>query len=91
MTVGAGALFALEVLHTNGAQFYDVSVYTIGAGGMCLVVYRGLQGATFGEIWHFPDAPLSSASEVMLGALVGLVAGYTGIAFRRYGHQAQGQ
>lgn len=78
-----GALFALEVLHTMGMQFFDVAVYAIGAGGVCLAVYRGLQGDDFGAIWSFPDAPQSSATEVILGAIVGAIAGGVGIAFRR--------
>ncbi|CAM9352397.1 unnamed protein product, partial [Hapterophycus canaliculatus] len=77
-----GALFALEVLHTMGMQFFDVSVYAIGAGGVCLAVYRGLQGEEFGAIWTFPDAPQSSATEVILGAVVGGIAGIVGIGFR---------
>lgn len=78
-----GALFALEVLHTMGMQFFDVAVYAVGSGGVCLAVYRGLQGEEFGEIWAFPDSPLSSATEVVLGAVVGAIAGGVGIAFRR--------
>lgn len=79
----AGALFALEVLHTMGMQFFDVGVYAIGAGGVCLAIYRGLQGDEFGAIWSFPDAPQSSATEVILGAIVGAIAGGVGIGFRR--------
>ena len=66
-----------------GMQFFDVAVYAIGAGGLCLVVYRGLQGVSFGEIWHYPDVPQSTAAEVILGAAVGAIAGVMGIAFRR--------
>ncbi|CAM9780961.1 unnamed protein product [Pylaiella littoralis] len=77
-----GALFALEVLHTMGMQFFEVAVYAVGAGGFCLAVYRGLQGDDFGAIWNFPDAPESTATEVVLGAIVGAIAGGVGIAFR---------
>ena len=66
-----------------GMQFFDVAVYAIGSGGVCLAVYRGLQGEEFGKIWTFPDSPLSSATEVVLGAVVGAIAGGVGIAFRR--------
>ncbi|CAN0041542.1 unnamed protein product, partial [Sphacelaria rigidula] len=79
-----GALFALEVLHTMGMQFFDVAVYAIGAGGMCLVVYRGLGGDTFGAIWDFAIPPQSSAAEVILGTLVGVVAGGVGLVFRSF-------
>lgn len=67
-----------------GMQFFDVAVYAVGAGGVCLAVYRGLQGDDFGAIWSFPDAPESSAAEVVLGAVVGGIAGLVGIGFRRY-------
>lgn len=66
-----------------GMQFFDVAVYAIGAGGMCLVVYRGLGGDTFGAIWDFAIPPQSSAAEVILGTLVGVVAGGVGLVFRR--------
>lgn len=78
-----GALFALEVLHTMGLQFFDVSVYAVGAGGICLAVYRGLQGQQFGDIWDFTPALQSTATEVILGAVVGAIAGGVGILFRR--------
>ncbi len=66
-----------------GMQFFDVAVYAVGAGGVCLAVYRGLQGDNFGAIWSFPQAPESTAAEVVLGAIVGAIAGGVGIAFRR--------
>ncbi len=69
-----------------GMQFFDVAVYAIGSGGVCLAVYRGLQGEDFGAIWAFPDAPSSTAAEVALGAVVGAIAGVVGIAFRRWVH-----
>ena len=77
-----GALFALEVLNTMGMQYFETAVYSIGAGGFCLAVYRGLQGQSFGEIWSFAPVGLSTASEVVLGGLVGLLAGAVGIFFR---------
>lgn len=69
-----------------GMQFFDVAIYAVGAGGVCLAVYRGLQGDGFGAIWNFPDAPSSTATEVILGAVVGAIAGGVGIGFRRCAH-----
>lgn len=66
-----------------GMQFFDVAVYAIGAGGVCLAVFRGLEGVSFGEIWSFSGVPPSTATEVILGAAVGAIAGVVGIAFRR--------
>lgn len=79
----AGALFALEVLNTMGMQFFETAVYSIGAGGFCLAVYRGLQGSSFGAIWTFEPIGPSTAKEIILGGIVGLLAGAVGIFFRR--------
>ena len=78
----AGALFSLEVLNTMGMQFFETAVYSIGASGICLAVYRGLQGNSFGDIWKFEPVGPSSAYEIILGVLIGLVAGAVGIFFR---------
>lgn len=67
-----------------GMQFYDVAIYAVGAGGVCLAVYRGLQEESFGAIWTFTPAPQSTAAEVILGAVVGVIAGAVGLVFRRY-------
>lgn len=66
-----------------GMQFFDVAVYAIGSGGVCLVVYRGLQGDTFGDIWGFEPPAQSSAAEVILGTLIGVISGGVGLVFRR--------
>lgn len=67
-----------------GMQFFDVAIYAIGSGGMSLAVYRGLRGYTFGAIWDFNAPPQSGATELMLGALIGVIAGGVGLVFRRY-------
>lgn len=77
-------MFALEVLHTMGVQFFGVAIYAVGAGGVCLVVYRGLQGHSIGAIWAFAPAPQSTAAEVILGAVVGVIAGAVALFFGRY-------
>ncbi|CAM9243861.1 unnamed protein product, partial [Laminaria digitata] len=79
-----GGLFALEVLHTMGMQFFDVAVYAIGAGGICLTVYRGLRGESIGAIWTFTDVPETTASEIIFGTAVGAISGVVGIAFRSF-------
>lgn len=66
-----------------GMQFFDVAVYAIGAGGICLTVYRGLRGEAIGAIWTFEDIQQSNAAEIIFGTAVGALAGLVGIAFRR--------
>lgn len=64
-------------------QFFDVAVYAIGAGGICLGVYRALQQEAMGKIWDFPDAPESTTAELIIGTAVGAIAGGVGLVFRR--------
>lgn len=66
-----------------GMQFFDVAVYAIGAGGICLTVYRGLRGESIGAIWTFDAIPQSNSAEIIFGTAVGALAGVVGIAFRR--------
>ncbi|CAM9861958.1 unnamed protein product [Phaeothamnion confervicola] len=77
-----GALFALEACHTMGAQYYQVSVYCVGAGVLCLAIFRTLCGNDpFGAIWHFPAVPPAVAAHVIQGALLGAVAAAAGLLF----------
>eukprot|EP00953_Heterococcus_sp_UTEX-ZZ885_P026435 14272-Heterococcus_DN1.PRE.1 len=55
-----GALFALEVCHTMGYQFYEIAVHSVG----------GVQGASFGAIWAFPAAPACDVNDTAAGATI---------------------
>ncbi|CAM9694292.1 unnamed protein product [Discosporangium mesarthrocarpum] len=77
-----GALFSIEVCNTMGAQFNEVTVYAVAAGGICLSIYVGLRGDSFGDIWDWPAIPNSTYSEIILGCLLGVLAGFVGIFFR---------
>jgi hypothetical protein len=37
------------------------------AGTICLCIYRGVQGASFGAIWAFPAAPACDVKSVLIG------------------------
>ena len=52
---GAGSLFALEVLHRTGMQFFEVATFAVFCGVACLVVFRGLAGEAFGAVWVFKE------------------------------------
>ena len=70
----AGSLFALEVLHRSGMQFYEVAIYGIACGAVCLVVYRGLSGMPFGQVWTFPEAfPVVDFRHVLIGRRLSLI------------------
>ena len=54
-----GSLFALEVLHRTGMQFFEVATYAVCCGVVCLAVFRGLAHKTFGAVWIFKQSLLS--------------------------------
>ncbi|KAL3161825.1 hypothetical protein ABBQ38_008915 [Trebouxia sp. C0009 RCD-2024] len=79
-----GSLFALEVLHRSGMQFYEVATYAVATGALCLVVFRALSGLPFGAIWEFTQAAPHfhvDFRHVILGAAVGVVAAAFALLF----------
>ena len=67
----AGSLFALEVLHRAGVEFFEVIPFSVCAGLVCLLVFRKLTGEPYGGIWDF-EAPITAVDwrHILLGALV---------------------
>lgn len=73
-----GAIFAFEVLHTRGLQFYESLSYAVLSSLLCLAVYRGLWALkAFGAVWTF-DEVLQVADTRHIA--VGLIIGFIGIA-----------
>ena len=50
-----GALFAFEVAHRTGLQFFEALPFGVSAGMVTLLVFRGLLGLKFGPIWEFAE------------------------------------
>ncbi len=65
----AGSLFALEVLHRAGVEFFEVIPFSVCAGLVCLLVFRALTGEPYGGIWDF-EAPITAVDwrHILLGA-----------------------
>lgn len=73
-----GAVFAFEVLHTNGLQYYETLPYGVFSSILCLAVHRGLWNLEpFGQIWAF-DQVLEETDTRHIGA--GFLIGLVGIA-----------
>ncbi|GMH39649.1 hypothetical protein BSKO_07547 [Bryopsis sp. KO-2023] len=72
-----GAVFAFEVLHTNGLQHFDTMTYAVTSSVLCLAVYRGLWSLKpFGAIWFF-DEVLEEVDTTHIA--VGVVLGFVGV------------
>ncbi len=69
LATAAGSLFALEVLHRAGVEFFEVIPFSVCAGLVCLLVFRKLTGEPYGGIWDF-EAPITAVDwrHILLGA-----------------------
>ena len=80
--VSAGALFALEVPHRMGLEYFEITSHALAAGVVCLAVFRGIGLDVFGQIWVWQQAvPEVDTRHVLLGALIGAAAGGVAIAW----------
>ena len=73
------ALFALEILHRRGLQYYEALLPAI-VGSLCgYVVYLGLGGAGIEPAWSFPPIGALHATDLLVAVGIGL-AGAAGAA-----------
>lgn len=80
-----GSLFALEVLHRTGMQFYEVATYAVSCGVICLCVFRALKRTAFGAVWDFETPFLEVDSRhIIVGAIMGVIAAALALAFMHF-------
>jgi len=66
------ALFALEILHRRGLQYYEALIPAV-VGSLCgYVVYLSLSGAGIGPVWTFPPVGTLHVVDLLLAVVVGL-------------------
>ncbi len=69
------ALFALEILHRRGLQYYEALVPAI-VGSLCgYGVYVLVTRAGLAPVWQFPPVPTLHAVDLLAGVGLGLVGG----------------
>lgn len=67
------ALFALEILHRRGLQYYEALVPAM-TGSLCgYVVYLGLSGTGIEPVWSFGDFGPLGVADLLTAAAVGVV------------------
>eukprot|EP00877_Chromochloris_zofingiensis_P002746 jgi/Chrzof1/12472/Cz06g35170.t1 len=82
LELNACSLFAVEVLHRNGVQFFEPLVYCVATGTLCLLVFRGIAGLQFGAIWAFTEnLPTVDYRHVAIGMLAGVISAVVAIGF----------
>ena len=78
-----GALFACEVIHRHGLEYYEAVVPTVVAGLACNWSFRVLSNLPQEPIWTFaPEPPLLPWTSV-LGVVYGVLGGLLGWAWMR--------
>merc|ERR1719502_971153 len=78
-----GAIFACEVIHRYGLEYYEAVIPTVVAGLSCNLLFRVLKGLPQEPIWHFaPEGPLLPWTST-LGIFYGAVGGAVGWLWMR--------
>ena len=79
-----GALFACEVLHRWGLEYYEAMVPTIIAGLACNWSFRVASGMPQQPIWTFAPEPLLLPWTSILGVVWGAIGGGLGWLWMRF-------
>jgi len=79
-----GALFAFEVLHRTGLQFFEAITFGVSSGMITLLVFRGTLGLKFGPIWEFEETASNLELEHFIaGIAMGIVTAVVAIFFTK--------
>jgi len=75
------ALFALEILHRRGLQYYEALIPAV-VGSLCgYAVYVGLSGLSIAPVWEFPTVGALRPWHLALAVALGLAGGLGAILF----------
>ncbi len=88
-----GALFALELPHRRGLEYYEAVIPSVLSAILSFCVFRFTTGLTIGGMYHFAAIPklslMNLAEGTLLGALGALVAIIFVFLFRSIGHLSE--
>ena len=88
-----GALFALELPHRRGLEYYEAIIPAVLSAILSFFVFRFNTGLTIGGMYHFAAIPklslMNLAEGALLGALGALIAVIFVVLFRSIGHLSE--
>jgi H+/Cl- antiporter ClcA len=88
-----GALFALEIPHRRGLEYYEALIPAVLSAILSFCVFRLNTGLTIGGMYHFSSVPELTLMNLGEGALLGAVGAATAylfvLLFRIIGYLAQ--
>ena len=76
-----GALFALEIPHRRGLEYYEALIPAVLSAILSFFVFRFNTGLTIGGMYHFPAVPPLSLINLGQGALLGALGALTALLF----------
>jgi len=74
-------LFALEILHRRGLEYYEALIPASVAALAGWVVYVGARAVGFAPVWHFPGVHSTDFGDLLLGVAAGVVAAVIAAGF----------
>jgi H+/Cl- antiporter ClcA len=83
-----GALFALEIPHRRGLEYYEALIPSILAALVAFMVFRSFVGYD-GAIYHLAAIPNLTVGAVFIGAAAGIVGAIVGTLFILLFHQTE--
>ena len=88
-----GALFALEIPHRRGLEYYEALIPAVLSAILSFFVFRFNTGLTIGGMYHFAAIPKLELMHLVQGAILGalgaLVAVIFIVLFRSIGHLSE--
>ncbi|WP_250124594.1 chloride channel protein [Chroococcidiopsis sp. CCMEE 29] len=76
-----GALFALEIPHRRGLEYYEAIIPAVLSAILSFFVFRFNTGLTIGGMYHFAAIPKLSLMNLGQGALLGALGALVAIIF----------
>jgi H+/Cl- antiporter ClcA len=76
-----GALFALEIPHRRGLEYYEAIVPAVLSAILSFTVFRSLTGLSIGGMYHFASIPPMTLMNLLEGAILGIVGAAVAFLF----------
>lgn len=76
-----GALFALEIPHRRGLEYYEAIIPAVLSAILSFTVFRLNTGLSIGGLYHFESIPPLTLTNLLEGAILGVVGAAVALLF----------
>ncbi|GJQ12068.1 hypothetical protein GpartN1_g3859.t1 [Galdieria partita] len=74
-----GSLFALEVIHRDGYEYFEHMIYAAWSGAISAFISLSISGRSFNGVWQFLSFGTCSISTVAYGGFFGLLGSFLAV------------